>query len=336
MHALARIIGTATLALLPLAAEAAPAPSFTDVPSTHEAFPAIEYLLGEGRITGFPDGSFHPDQPINRAESIKLLLSGTEADTAISTSGSLVLHKDVPVEAWFAPYVSYAAERGLIDGPTKAAFFRPTQTVTRAEFLKLLLMQHDINAQTSYGEFRYPIALDVRDADAWYYPYLRYALTASLVLPAHGSLLPGEPLTRSAAADILYRYLLYTQKQQTQTLLSSAENEVLLTFRMIDTGGVQEAEESAARAVLAARGALTAEPGESIVKATVKVSEAALLLAQASRPTTADTRSAAIDAASSAWHLAERGKEFSSGVSALATEIQKRAAALADVNRKAY
>jgi hypothetical protein len=38
------------------------------VPTTHFAFRYIEFCKGENVVTGFPDGTYHPDDPVNRAQ----------------------------------------------------------------------------------------------------------------------------------------------------------------------------------------------------------------------------------------------------------------------------
>lgn len=46
---------------------------FKDVPETHWAYEAINKLAELGVIEGYEDGTFHPDEPITRAEAVALL-----------------------------------------------------------------------------------------------------------------------------------------------------------------------------------------------------------------------------------------------------------------------
>lgn len=85
------------------------------------------------------DGSFEfrPNQPITRAEALKILLSAASVDL----KGSKVSYADVKPEDWFHKYVAYATEQGFIEGYKNskdgAAEFRPNQPITRAEFSKI-------------------------------------------------------------------------------------------------------------------------------------------------------------------------------------------------------
>lgn len=47
--------------------------SFPDVPAGHWAADAIAYAAAQGWISGYPDGSFQPEQTVTRAETVKIL-----------------------------------------------------------------------------------------------------------------------------------------------------------------------------------------------------------------------------------------------------------------------
>ncbi|MEK7563157.1 MAG: S-layer homology domain-containing protein, partial [Patescibacteria group bacterium] len=63
--------------LLPLQALAA----FSDVSSTHPNAEAIAYVKAEGIVSGYPDGTYRPNQTINRAEFVKFV-TGTQFNDA--------------------------------------------------------------------------------------------------------------------------------------------------------------------------------------------------------------------------------------------------------------
>lgn len=50
---------------------------YPDVPSTHWASGAIAYAKEAGLVLGMPDGKFYPDQPITRAEAVRILNAAT-------------------------------------------------------------------------------------------------------------------------------------------------------------------------------------------------------------------------------------------------------------------
>ena len=331
MKRFARIVGMLTLLGLPSLALAAQQ-SFSDLPVNSPVYAAAEYLKANGILQGYEDGTFRPDRPVNRAEVMKAIVLQRVSMSDLEKTGSGTSFSDVKSDAWFAPYVEQAYVRlRIIDGPPKTRTFMPQRPVTRAEFLKMLLLAYDVDPLSSYGELTFPLADDVRSADEWYYPYARYALTSSMLTPKSGMLEPGKELTRGDIADMLYRFLLYREGKRTQTLLSVTENETLTALRLIETDALDGAEQAAARAILASRGALSSQPSDGAVKSSVKTAEAAMALVNARRAALADDKQKAIDQASTAWHLGAKARTFSSAFEALVTQIQSSATKIADV-----
>ena len=56
------------------AAPAARAGQFSDVPESGPTSDAVGYLVGAGVISGYPDGTFRPDMPLNRGQATKILV----------------------------------------------------------------------------------------------------------------------------------------------------------------------------------------------------------------------------------------------------------------------
>lgn len=77
-----------------------------------------------GWVEGYPDGTFHPGNTVNRAEAIKIIVSSITGDTNSSES----LHTDVSEGDWFSPYTRKALELGIEQ--SRGMFF-PGQDLTR-------------------------------------------------------------------------------------------------------------------------------------------------------------------------------------------------------------
>ncbi len=325
-----RLIGTLGLLALPVAAIAAQ-PSFSDVPVESPSYAAVEELKERGILNGYTDGTFKLDQTVNRAEMIKIIVSNRVGTGSVSGTAGF---RDVPADSWYAPYVANAVELGLIDAPEKQAFFRPEDPVTRVETLKMLLSSYEIDAASNYSEITYPLGSDASDSTTWFYPYLRYGLTASAVQAEGGKLFPDAAMTRGATADLLYRFLLYREGKQTQTLLSSTENDVLNTLQLINSGVNDVARQSAARAILTARGALSSRPDDAVAKAAVKTAEGAMALTDGAMAIANGDAQEAISDASTAWHLGSKAMEFSTSLKPLVLQMQAAATKMADTARK--
>lgn len=101
----------------------------------------ITYAFNQGWIQGYDDGEFKPNQPITRAEAIKIiLLSHYSADDII---GQDIAFSDVDVSAWYAEFVTFAEELGFVSGYTdengdKTGEFKPGNNITRGESAKII------------------------------------------------------------------------------------------------------------------------------------------------------------------------------------------------------
>lgn len=97
----------------------------------------------QGIIEGYPDGTLRPNNPINRAEALKILLLTANADRILAEFGSSNLppatFPDVPSNSWFAEHVAKGQALGLIEGYPDGTF-RPEQPITRAEAAKLIYL----------------------------------------------------------------------------------------------------------------------------------------------------------------------------------------------------
>ncbi len=302
--------------------------SFSDVSPGSELFDAVEYLKTQGMVSGYSDGTYRPDQLVNRSEAVKLLIAAKGVtDVSQMTKSSF---SDVPTGAWFLPYVEWAYQKlHIVDGPPKSTAFHPSRNVTKAEFIKMLLLSQGADPN-SYSEITLPLSSDVTDPKAWYYPTMRLAFATSMTMVgAKGTIQPARNLTRSDVALLLYRYLQYKSGNRTQALLTEVEDELLRTTQQLNEVSVREAEYASARALLAARGAHDTSPNESLVNAALKLTEAYRALVRGYRASINKQYSDAAKLCKDAWSIAKTATQFNAGVSSLAAKVQEGAQDLA-------
>ncbi|OGJ57015.1 hypothetical protein A3H22_01545 [Candidatus Peribacteria bacterium RIFCSPLOWO2_12_FULL_55_15] len=192
-EAIYKIIGSTVLLgvlFFPSKTEAA----FPDVPRSHPNYDAILYVQSEGIVSGYPDGMFRPDQTINRAEFVKIMVesgtfqSGTNCDLFTD-------FPDVPRLSWFASFVNAARCSGLIDGYPDGTF-KPVNTISFVEASKIITVQH-----ASHVGINSPI--DHGPSGEWYYgPVARLEAYDAIPKTIMGLT---DKLTRGEMAEILYR-----------------------------------------------------------------------------------------------------------------------------------
>lgn len=314
--------------VLPSAAGAA----FTDVPKSHFAAEAINYLSERGILNGYKDGTFQPDKKVTRAEAVKIIAAQfIESAPPARDPG----FQDVPKEAWYFSSVAWAvAQRGVVDGPPKNLNFHPARAVTKSEFLKMLFAGNGVDMK-SFGDIILAISSDVTDGKAWYYPVLRYAVaTTTTVVSDAGLIGPNRDLTRGDVALLLHRFLLFRNGQRVQDALTQTKEEVEAIITALSKGDVREAEYASARAILISRGALLAAPDEPVVKVAVKISEGYRALTRAYRASLSGDTDTVAKLASDAAYLAKQAREIDPGSTGLADTLEQHAKSFAKQARR--
>ncbi|MBP1995924.1 N-acetylmuramoyl-L-alanine amidase [Paenibacillus eucommiae] len=124
---------------------------FTDLPTTHWAYPTFAKALELTLIEGYEDGTIHPDAPITRAEVAVLFQRLLQAESAVANvnvpagetqasmqnQASPSFFKDVPADLWSAKAIYELAGKGIINGMT-AAEFMPHRSISRAEMAAMM------------------------------------------------------------------------------------------------------------------------------------------------------------------------------------------------------
>jgi predicted DNA-binding antitoxin AbrB/MazE fold protein len=183
------------------------AASFSDVPSSNEHYPAIEYLKSKGVIKGYEDGTFKPGQTINRAEALKILFLGRDIlkKTDTSVNSQSVSFSDVKNSDWFYEYVSRAFKTAIVEGYEDGTF-KPANSINVAESLKIATI--GLSGEVSNSTTEKVIFEDVKSSD-WYFKYVEFLLNKQILEPNEELQLgAGENISRGEFAEIIYKLLL--------------------------------------------------------------------------------------------------------------------------------
>jgi hypothetical protein len=166
---------------------------------------AIQYLYDKGIVSGYPDGTFKPNNGLNRAEMLKILVGAIGLSPSVSDFHDCF--PDVKSE-WFAPYVCYAKSLNWVSGYPDGTF-GPAVIVNKAETLKMLLNTQKITLKSATGN----VFSDVPKTD-WYAIYVETAESLGLLEETSGNYHPGDSMERGTVSENLYRALLLDQEQQ--------------------------------------------------------------------------------------------------------------------------
>jgi hypothetical protein len=180
---------------------------FPDVPEGFWAFPEISALTDSGVISGYPDGSFRPQNPVSRAEFAKMVVLSLGIAPNSPEKSSF---GDVPLNHWACSFVEAALKAGLMKGYPDGSF-HPEGEITKAEIITVLVRYK----QWQLFLPQIPTFADC-PVNEWYYGYLETATGYGLIPQENaeivrkddsGNLLfdPGLPATRAQTAFFLYR-----------------------------------------------------------------------------------------------------------------------------------
>jgi hypothetical protein len=310
--------------------------TFADLPPAHPAYTAVEFLVTNGVIKGYDDGTFRPENPVNRAEALKLILTPhLTTEELLQAAQSPSPFSDIVPPIWYHPYAVAAIARGIIDGPPDKERFYGSHGVILAEFLKMLQLSFGIDPAGDFGDIRVPLAEDVSNPEAWYYPYMRYALASSMITAlVDGRLYPAQELTRSDAAMLVFSLIAYREGIRTPILLQIAEGEVQGVLSRLSGGDTEGARLASARAIVAARGAI-ARSEDAKAKGTMKITEAFAAIVRSVGIGKVGQFKDAEAAAKEAWNLAGRARAFSEDLDLAASLAQEIATNLAQEARSA-
>lgn len=172
---------------------------FSDVSFDHSNYNAIKYLYDIGIIQGYPDGTFGPNNAVNRAELLKILIEGINVTPDANLYNTCF--PDVNNE-WFAPYVCYAKELNWVEGYPDGTF-KPSQTVIKVEAIKMLLNSQNIEIPSSVTIAPYNDVL----FGQWFTPFISKAKELGVLEEMGLNYYPADDMIRASISENLYRLL---------------------------------------------------------------------------------------------------------------------------------
>lgn len=185
--------------------------TFSDVKSDFWAAGAIQQAAGMGFVSGFPDGTFRPQQNLTRVQALVSLVSGlglTGGNTNL-----LVFYSDrASIPSYATEAIATATARGLVVNYPNPEQLEPMRNITRAEVSALiyqaLVATRRANAiASSYIVSPEPFNDSFTDIqNHWAADFIRVLANLNLVAGfADGSFQPDTPINRAQYASLLVR-----------------------------------------------------------------------------------------------------------------------------------
>ena len=158
---------------------------------------AITYAQEENIVQGYPDGSFRPDDFVNRAEFTKIIIEAKIEEVPEQPTENCF--SDILKSQWFASYVCYAKAENILSGYPDGTF-EPAQNITVVEAAKVVANVFELPVENFKG-------------GAWYMPALS-VLEDNNYLPTSFSGLEDQ-VTRAEMVEMIWRIKEEKHNQQT-------------------------------------------------------------------------------------------------------------------------
>ncbi|WP_431029989.1 InlB B-repeat-containing protein [Lysinibacillus sp. LZ02] len=164
---------------------------FTDI-SKNWARDMIEDMATQGVITGYPDGTFRPNAPIQRQHVAIMFARAFE----LTPKRATVPFSDVSTSHPYYEAITLLQQAGIVDGANGA--FKPNAPMTRAQMAKVIVLAFGL---TPGGTSTFN---DVPPTH-WSYDYIAALENAGISLGDNGNFKPDEPVTRAQFVAFMYR-----------------------------------------------------------------------------------------------------------------------------------
>jgi transglutaminase-like putative cysteine protease len=174
----------------------------------HWAYDAVTYCVQNELFTGINATTFAPDQPMTRAMFVTVLgrlyeMLGYEI---VAPTESMLRFRDIDPGAYYAEYLSWAVDNGLISGYGDGRF-GPNDSVTREQMAKIIaqfawLMGEEI----ALYEGAYLGFADSTEIADWAHTGIAYCSDQGIIVGMPGNLFaPDLAASRAQVATILQR-----------------------------------------------------------------------------------------------------------------------------------
>lgn len=154
---------------------------------------SVKFLIDKKVLSGYPDGTFQPDNPITRAEIAVAVAKMTNRTGNLEAMAKKNLFSDLGGYDWAKGYINALVDAGVIKGKTGTTY-APGSNITNAELITILV-------RTKPGA-----ASELEGYGTWPDNYIQYVQIYNLL--GDVSITDWDaPATRGDTAKLIYRFM---------------------------------------------------------------------------------------------------------------------------------
>ncbi|UOF92416.1 S-layer homology domain-containing protein [Fodinisporobacter ferrooxydans] len=210
--------------------------TFTDVSTSYWAYPNILKMSLRHVVTGFQDGTFHPDEKVTQLQAIVMAIRNMGLSDQLANANTANLPYNVP--DWGKPYVAIAIDKGLII-PSENRF-DPNQNASREWVAELMVRMIGKSAATVSTAAGTPTSFtDSSSISDWAKGYVQEAADSGLITgyqdPNGYSFRPQQEVTRAEMVTLLSNGEKYLNIETNQTHLGTLQSLTDSSLTIADT-----------------------------------------------------------------------------------------------------
>lgn len=176
---------------------------FSDVSADSWYYDAVNYVAENGYFSGTSASTFSPSDNMTRGMFVTVLGRLAGIDASQYSAGSF---SDVAAEKYYAPYVEWASENGIVTG-VGGGRFDPDGLITREQMAAIMynyvaFSGGDVTADRS----RFDSFSDKTSVSAWAEEAMIWACSEELINGSGGALTPKGSATRAQVAQIIMNF----------------------------------------------------------------------------------------------------------------------------------
>jgi len=129
--------------------------TFTDINPDEWYYKYLWEGVDRNIVKGYEDSTFKPEETVNLSEALKMIIN-TNQLVALDPESQDGFFADADPEAWYAKYLNYASENGLIY-PDADNNIKPGKTLTRADLIYMIYREKTgiFSGEIEYGQATY-------------------------------------------------------------------------------------------------------------------------------------------------------------------------------------
>lgn len=176
---------------------------YTDVKSTSTYYKAVQFVTEKSLMNGTATTTFSPNKTMNRAMFVTVLGRLAGVDTSKYTKSSFI---DVPLNSdtsWYAPYVEWANQNGIIQGYGNGKF-GPMDEITHQQLYTIMYRYAVYVEHIRFTPGGTTITVsDKNDIDSYAIDGVKFSTAYDLLVTSGGKITPKNGALRWELATVL-------------------------------------------------------------------------------------------------------------------------------------